>query len=178
VRVDWSKLGLAWLRGGLHSRRESALKTIEASVPTFVVLVAGFGVEELFVGDGDLGGVAARGEVDGDEGIGGGAVLPAPGVNELAGRVDEAIGAEDGVDVAAFVADGDAVLVADTEVDAGLGGVVVGGGEPLAELVGVGPRLENAFDRCGVGAGDYERRWGCDGGLRHVLFSWFLGSVC
>ena len=84
----------------------------------------------------------------------------------------------DGVNVAALVSDGDAVLVADTKIDIGLGGVVVGGGEPLAELVGVGPRLEDAFDRCGIGAGDYERRRGCDGCLRHALFSCFLGSVC
>jgi hypothetical protein len=106
------------------------------------VLVACFGIGKLIVGDGDLGGVAFRGKVDGDEGVGGGAVFPAPGVDELAGRVDAAVGSEDGVDVTAFVSDVDAVLVA----DAGVGGVVVGGGESLAELVGVGPGLEEAFD--------------------------------
>ncbi len=142
------------------------------------MLVAVLDVGELLVGDGDLGGVAAWREVDGDEGVGHRAVFPAPGIDELAGRVDDAVDADDVVDIATFMSDGDAVLVADTEVDVRLGGVVVGGGEPLAELVGVGPRLEDAFDRCVVGAGDYERRGRCDGCLRHALFSCLLGSVC
>jgi len=74
------------------------------------VLVAVLGVGELLVGDGDLCGVAVGVEVDGDEGVGRGAALPAPGVDEFAGRLDEAVGAEDGVDVAAFVSDGDSAL--------------------------------------------------------------------
>jgi hypothetical protein len=152
-----------WLR-----RCQEALETIEAAVPAFAVLVASFGVEELIVRDGDLGGVAARSEIDGDEGVGFGTSLPAPGVDEFARWVDEAVGAEDVVDVAAFVGDGDPVLVADAEVDGGLGCVVVGGGEPLAELVGVGPRLEDAFGWSWIGAGDYERRRGLDGCLRHA----------
>jgi hypothetical protein len=82
---------------------EEARKAAEASVPAFGVLVAVFSVDELLVGDGDLGGFAFGGEVDSDEGVGCGAVLPAPGVDELAGWLDEAVGAEDGVDVAAFV---------------------------------------------------------------------------
>src|SRR5271156_4428562 len=119
------------------------------------MLVASLDVEELIVRDGDLGGVAARGEVDGDEGIGFGTSLPPPGVDEFVGWVDEAVGAEDVVDVATFVGDGDAVLVADAEVEGGVGGVVVGGSEPLAKLVGIGPRLKDAFDGGWVGAGDY-----------------------
>ncbi len=140
--------------GCLRGRRESALQAVEAAVPAFVVLVAVLGVGELLVSDGDLSGLALGSEVDSDESVGHRAAFPAPGVDEFAGRVDEAVGAEDGVDVAALVSDGDAVLVADLEVDAGLGGVVVGGSEPLTELVGVGPRFEDAFDRCGVGARD------------------------
>jgi hypothetical protein len=46
--------------------------------------------------------------------------------------------------------------VADPEIYTGVGCVIVGGREPLAELVGVCPRLEDAVDRSGVGAGDYE----------------------
>jgi hypothetical protein len=144
------------------------------------MFVAVFGVGELLVGDGDLGGFALGGEVDGDERVGRG-TFPSPSVDELARRLDETVGAEDGVDVAAFVSDGNAVFVVDAEIDAGFGGVVVGGGEPLAELVGVGPCLKDASGRCGIGAGDYERRGRCDGGLRHALFSCFLGfcgSVC
>ena len=153
---------------------ESALQAAEASVPAFVVLVAVLGGGELLVGDGDVGGVSLRGEVDGDEGVGCRATFPAPGVDELAGWFDEAIGAKDGVNVAAFVGDGDAVFVADAEVYVGFGGVVVGGGEPLAKLVGVGPGFEDAVDRGGIGARDYERRRRCNGGLRHTLFSCFL----
>ena len=144
------------------------------------MLVSVLGIGELLVGDGDLGGLALGGEVNGDQGVGHGATFPAPGIDELAGRVDKVISTEDGMDIAAFVGDRDPILVANAEIDAGLGGVVVGGGEPLAQLVGVSPRFEDAFDRCGIGAGDYERRGGCDGGMRHVLFSCFLafsGSV-
>jgi hypothetical protein len=145
IRFAMSKLG---------DRCERALQAAEASVPTFGVLVAVLGSGELLVGDGDLGGFALGGEVDGDEGVRRRAAFPTPGVDEFAGRVDDAVGAEDGVDVAALVGDCDAVLVADLEVDAGPGGVVVGGSEPLTELVGISPRLEDAFDRCGVGARD------------------------
>jgi hypothetical protein len=153
-RCEFSSREPACHAAVLRGRRESSLQAVEAAVPSFVVLVAVFGVGELLVGDRDLGRIPVGGEVDGDESVGHGAAFPAPGVDEFARRVDEAVGAEDGVDVAAFVSDGDAVLVSDLEVDAGLGRVVVGGSEPLAELVGVGPRFEDAFDRCGVGAGD------------------------
>ena len=144
------------------------------------MFVASLDVEELIVRDGDLSGVAARGEIDGHKGVGFGTSLPAPGINEFAGWVDEPVDPEDVVDVAALVGDGDAVLVADAEVDGGLGGVVVGGGEPLAELVGVGPRLEDAFYWGWIGAGDYERRRCLDGCLRHAWFSCglVLGLVC
>jgi hypothetical protein len=157
---------------------EEALETIEAAVPAFAVLAASLSVEELIVRDGDFGGVAVRSEVDGYEGVGFGAPLPPPGVDQFAGRVDEPVRPEDVMDVTALVGDGDAVLVADAEIDAGFGGVVVGGGEPLAELVGVGPRLEDAFDGGWVSAGDYERRRCLDGCLRHAWFSCGLGLVC
>ena len=159
----------------LDGRCKSALQAVEAAVPAFVVLVAVLGVGELLVGDGDLGGFAVGGEVDGDEGVGRGAALPAPGVDEFAGRIDEAVGAEDGVDVAAFVSDGDAVLVADAEVDVGLGGVVVGGGEPLAELVGVGPRFEDAFDAMRDRCGRLRATWGMRRRLATCFVLLFFG---
>jgi hypothetical protein len=142
----------------IDGRLEESLEAVEAAVPTLVVPITGVGIGELLVGDDDFGCVAFRGKVNRDEGVAHGTTFPAPGVDELAWRIDDAVGAENGVNVAAFVGDGDAVLVIDAKVDSGLGGAVVGGSKPLAELIGIGPRLEDAFDRCGIGAGDYERR--------------------
>src|SRR6267154_333110 len=76
-------------RCGSSRRREETRKAAEASIPAFGVLVAVLDAGELFVGDGDLGDVAVGVEVDGDEGVGRGATFPAPGVDELAGRLDE-----------------------------------------------------------------------------------------
>jgi hypothetical protein len=64
------------------------------------VFVAILGVGELLVSDGDLRGFAFGGEVDGDERVRGGTALPAPGVDEFAGRIDKPVGAKDSVDVA------------------------------------------------------------------------------
>src|SRR5580700_4688575 len=118
------------------------------------MFIARFDIEELLVGYFDLGGVALGDEVDGDEGVGGGTAFPVPGEGEFLGRVDNLIGAYDGVDVAAYVMDGDAVVATDAQIDVGDGGVLVGGTEPLAELAGVGPCREDAVDGGRVGVGD------------------------
>jgi hypothetical protein len=123
----------------LHNCGEIALQAAEATVPAFVMLVAILDAGKLFVGNGDLGGFATRREVYSDESVGHRPAFPAPGVDEFAGRIDEAVSTENIVDIAAFVSNGDAIFVANTKIDVGLGGVVVTGREPLAELVGVGP---------------------------------------
>ena len=89
------------------------------------MLVAVLGVGELIVGDRHFRGGTVRREIDGDESVSHGASFPSPGVDEFPRRVDESIGAENGVEGAAFVGDDDTVLAADAEVDAGLSGVVV-----------------------------------------------------
>ncbi len=133
---------------------ESSLRpeALKASVPSFVVLVASLEIEELVVSDGDFGGIALRSEVDRNKGVCRGS-LPSPGIDKLAGWIDQMVGAYDIVDVTAFVSDRDAILVAYTKVNGGLGGVVIGGGKPLTELVGVCPGFEDTFTgrlgRCG-----------------------------
>src|ERR1700734_1366038 len=107
--LGWLRLGLYCVSAQLNRRYKSALKAVKASVPTFVVFVAILGIGKLLVGDSDLGGFAVRCEVNGDERVGSGTILPAPSVDELVRWVDEAIGAEDSVDITVFVSDNDAV---------------------------------------------------------------------
>ena len=72
-------------------------------------------------------------------------MLPAPGKNELFGRIDLFVGAGEVVDVAVFVVHFEGILSADAQIKAGDDGFVVRRGmEPLGEFPGIGPGTKDA----------------------------------